>query len=146
MDLAPIAQTKAAVSIPVLGNGDIKDGPSAASMLRETGCDGLMIGRAALGRPWLFEEIAAYLRGDPPPQPPTPKESARAFEEHFAMNVQDCGLPPALIQLRRYACWYLRGIPYAAKLRDLAQNAADAADVERIAEAIRSANCADALP
>ena len=71
VDWSVIAAVKAAVSVPVLGNGDITTADEARAMMEATGCDGVMVGRGALGNPWLFGEIAAMLKGEPAPPPPT---------------------------------------------------------------------------
>ena len=114
-DRACMAAVKRAVSIPVIANGDVHDGESAISLLQETGCDGIMIGRGALGNPFLFEEIRAALDGKPY-APPTWDERRETALRHAQMTLDEKG-DHAIIELRKHLVFYLRGIRDAAKLR-----------------------------
>jgi tRNA-dihydrouridine synthase B len=116
-ELADIAEVKRAVSVPVIGNGDITDRASLERMFAETGCDGVMIGRAALGNPWIFADAAAWWRGEPPPPAPGPLEKLAMLERHLELYLTIADARRAVIEMRKFAGWYLRGFPGAALLR-----------------------------
>ncbi len=112
-----IAEVKKNVSIPVIGNGDIVDGPSAAQMLEDTNCDFLMVGRGALGRPWVFSQINAYLQhGIILPEPPV-SERMRVMVEHVRKICEYKGERIGIREARKHAAWYAKGIRGAAKYR-----------------------------
>ena len=114
-DRACMARVKRAVKIPVIANGDVHDAKSALDTLRETGCDGVMIGRGALGNPFVFEEIACALEGRSY-TPPTWDERRELAMRHVRMALGEKG-DHAIIELRKHLAFYLRGIQDAAKLR-----------------------------
>ena len=114
-DRACMAAVKQAVQIPVIANGDVHDADSALSLLRETGSDGVMIGRGALGNPFVFEEIRAALDGRPY-TPPTWEERRQTALRHAQMTLAEKG-DHAIIELRKHLAFYLRGYRDAAKLR-----------------------------
>lgn len=117
VDHQMIAEVKKSVSIPVVGNGDIVDGPSAAKMLEETNCDFLMIGRGALGRPWVFSQINAYLQnGIILPEPPV-SERMRVMVKHVRKICEYKGERIGIREARKHAAWYAKGIRGAAKYR-----------------------------
>ncbi len=116
-DLNIIKNVKAAVKIPVFGNGDITDGKSARRMLDETGCDGLMIGRAAMGNPWIFEEIIEYLKTGETIAKPTTNEIISTLLMHAKALSDANGEYMGIRQMRSHAAWYLKGFRNAAKLR-----------------------------
>lgn len=112
-----IAEVKKSVAIPVIGNGDIVDGPSAAQMLEDTNCDFLMVGRGALGRPWVFSQINAYLQhGIILPEPPV-SERMRVMVEHVRKICEYKGERIGIREARKHAAWYAKGIRGAAKYR-----------------------------
>ena len=115
-DLSIIAEVKRAVKIPVVGNGDITDAESAGRMLRETGCDGLMVGRAAVGCPFVFREIRAALNGDIIP-PVTPAERLDAALLQLDLAIADKGERVAVMESRKQAAQYLFGLYDAASYR-----------------------------
>ena len=114
-DWNEIARVKAAVSIPVVGNGDVVDGPSAFRMLAETGCDGIMIGRGALGRPWIFAEIRAALRGDAF-APPEGQALADRILTHAQLELLAKG-DHGMVELRKHLPLYFTGRRGASALK-----------------------------
>ncbi len=122
-DRGIIRDVKKAVSIPVIGNGDVTDAESAARMLEETGCDGLMIGRGALGNPYVFSEIAAYLVGKPYTKPSAGQmlsDIQRHMTDLCALKGEEVGH----LEARKHLAWYLRGVRGAAAYRDAINRAA----------------------
>ena len=116
-DLEVIKQVKEAVKIPVIGNGDITDGPSAKRMLEYTGCDAVMIGRAALGNPWIFREIDQYLKDGTTVPRPTHKEIRDMMLTHLDSLVELKGERTGVLEMRSHGPWYLKGIDHASELR-----------------------------
>ena len=120
-DLDCIASVKSRVSVPVVGNGDIIDADSALAMIRETGCDGLMIGRGALGNPWIFREIRASIQGTEYQQPGL-EEKVRVALRHAEQTVAYKG-ERGVIELRKHIFYYFRGLPGATEIRRRLQTA-----------------------
>ena len=117
VDLKPIAEVKKAVSIPVIGNGDIVDGKSAEIMLNETGCDFLMVGRGALGAPWVFSAINAYLKkGEILPEPDI-EEKMEVMLRHIRTLCEYKGEYVGMREARKHAAWYIKGMRGAAEFR-----------------------------
>ena len=112
-----IAKVKQAVSIPVIGNGDVVDGPSAKALLTQTGCDGIMVGRAAQGNPWIFREIEYYLRTGEVRKRPTGKEVYDTILSHAEMELAHKGEYTAVREMRKHISWYTAGYPNSAALR-----------------------------
>ncbi|MBR6420111.1 MAG: tRNA dihydrouridine synthase DusB [Oscillospiraceae bacterium] len=117
-DWSQIAAVKQAVSVPVIGSGDVTSGEDALRMYRETGCDLVMVGRATYGNPWIFEEIAAAVAGKPYQAPEVP-ERLREMLRHIRMILDTSDKPEklAMREARKHALWYLRGEPHAAAFR-----------------------------
>ncbi len=114
-----IAKIRAAVpkEIPVVANGDITDAEGALALRSATGCDGVAVGRGAMGDPWLFARIAAAMRGEPVPAPPTLAERFRVLRRHIYEMCEEKGEFVAMQQARSHAGWYMRGLRGAAALR-----------------------------
>lgn len=104
-------------TIPVLGNGDIFTAWDALRMMRQTGCDGVVIGRGCLGRPWLFGELEAAFAGRPAPTPPGLGEVAAILRRHAQLLVRHYGAGKGLRDLRKHVAWYLHGFPVGGELR-----------------------------
>ncbi len=112
-----IRQVKQAVRVPVIGNGDVTDARSAAALYEETGCDHILVGRGALGRPWIFSQIQAYLEhGTLLPDPPVSRRMALLMGQ-VQQTVAEKGEYIALLQARKHAAWYMTGLWGAAALR-----------------------------
>jgi nifR3 family TIM-barrel protein len=117
-DWDAIAALKQAVtSIPVLGNGDIFAAADAIRMVEHTGCDGVVVGRGCLGRPWLFAELEAAFAGTSAPTPPTLKQVAVILRRHAGLLTQALGTDKGLRDLRKHVSWYLHGFPVGGEVR-----------------------------
>ncbi len=116
-DWGAIGELKAAISIPVLGNGDIFEPFDALRMIRATGCDGVIIGRGCLGRPWLFRDLACVFRGEEPPDPPSLGEIAEIAVEHARELVAFFGEYLGVRHMRRHGAWYTKGFRGTSELR-----------------------------
>lgn len=115
-DLDIIKKVKEAVNIPVIGNGDVTDGKSALYMLEYTGCDAVMIGRAALGNPWIFREITAYLEGKEAPEV-QPNDIKDLMIRHMEDLVKLKGEHNAILEMRGHGPWYIKGLKNSSELR-----------------------------
>jgi nifR3 family TIM-barrel protein len=131
-----IRQVKAAVgdAVPIIGNGDVVDTRTMVQMLEQTGCDGVMIGRAALGNPWIFRSILHELETGEAPPPPTPGERARAALRHARLACDFLEQPEEQIvrELRGQLTKYHLGSPGAARIREGIQKACQLEDIERL--------------
>ncbi|HJQ99179.1 MAG TPA: tRNA dihydrouridine synthase DusB [Candidatus Polarisedimenticolaceae bacterium] len=113
-----IARLKSTLKIPVIGNGDVKAAEDAVRMLRETGCDGVMIGRASMKNPWIYRQAADLLAGRPPSQP-SPEDRHALIRAHFDMVTAQEEPVFALHKLRTFTGWYTHGLPDGGRLRAL---------------------------
>ncbi len=111
-----LEKIKKVISIPLIGNGDVKSPEDAKKML-ETGCDGVMIGRAAIVNPWIFRETNHYLKTGSLLAPPSPEERLRICIEHLKLSVQYKEEKYGVLEFRKYYSGYLKGLPNVAKLR-----------------------------
>jgi tRNA-dihydrouridine synthase B len=127
-DWQAIARLKTWCPVPLIGNGDVRSGAQAVAMLKETGCDGVMIGRAALGNPWIFERALARLAGREPRQVPVAERRA-ALWEHMEMARLHGGPNQALHFARQFMMWYSKGLPESASFRRQAGRASDLASL-----------------
>lgn len=135
-----IRQVKAALSIPVIGNGDVTTPQEAAALYEQTGCDLIMVGRGALGAPWIFAQIEAYLtHGQILPAPPVAKRMAVLYRQ-IELAAQLKGERVALREARKHAAWYMRGLRGAAGFRAQAGEIASLADLERLCLLVIQAN------
>ncbi len=117
-DWSEIARLKEHVTdVPILGNGDIFSASDAVRMMAETGCDGVVVGRGCLGRPWLFAELSARFAGNAEPTPPTLGEVAVIIRRHAELLAAHHGEDKGLRELRKHVSWYLRGFPAGSDLR-----------------------------
>lgn len=114
-----IRAVKEAVKIPVIGNGDVTDALSAERLLKETGCDGVMVGRAAQGNPFIFREITEYLETGVIPPKPTPAEVRATIERHARMQMEEKGEYTGVREMRKHLSWYTVGYPNSAKYRQM---------------------------
>lgn len=138
-DWEVIAQVKQAVSVPVIGNGDVTDGKTAAEMYRQTGCDLVMVGRGSYGRPWVFREIRAYLESGEELPPVSLEERLAVMREHVELICRYNGEYGGMRIARKHAAWYLKGLRGAAAFRKDSSSLETLEDFYRLQEKIRQA-------
>ncbi len=114
---APIGELAAALTVPVLGNGDIWTAADALRMMRETGCAGVVVGRGCMGRPWLFGELADAFAGKPPTPPPDLGGVAAVMRRHAQLMAEWKGEDRGLIDFRKHTSWYTKGFPLGGDTR-----------------------------
>jgi nifR3 family TIM-barrel protein len=129
-DWTAIAALKAAVGIPVLGNGDVWECWDALRMMRETGCDGVIVGRGCLGRPWLFRELAQAFDGREPAPPPRLGAIVEIARHHARLLCEFFGPAQGIAQMRKWCCWYTAGFPGSAGVRRALGGIATLADLD----------------
>ena len=112
-----IRQVKEAVSIPVIGNGDVVSGESAIAMRQQTGCDGIMIGRGAQGNPWIFSDLLEYEETGRMPERPTMEALKEMMLRHARLQIEYKGDYLGIREMRKHVSWYTTGLPNSAKLR-----------------------------
>ncbi len=135
-----IREVKRAVKVPVIGNGDVTDAVSAATLYEHTGCDLVMVGRGALGAPWVFAQIQAYLgSGVRLPDPPVAKRMAVLYRQ-AQMTVECKGERTALREIRKHAAWYMRGLRGAAGFRAKAGEIETLDDLAALCTQVTEAN------
>ena len=128
-DWSVIREVKKSVSVPVLGNGDVRCGADAVRMIDETGCDGVIVARAAQGNPWIFADIRAALTGGEW-TPPTPSDRVNMALKHFDLEVELHGPKRGLLEMRKHIAWYVAGLSGASKFRERINTMAGAEDVK----------------
>ena len=130
-NLDVIKEVVEAVNIPVVGNGDIVDGPSALHMLEYTGCKAIMIGRGALGNPWIFKEINAYFAGEEFKRP-SKEEIYNMIVDQYERLLKLKGERLALLEMRSHVGWYLKGMQGSAQIKNKANQALSFEEVKKI--------------
>lgn len=125
-----IARVKAAVSIPVVGNGDVKCGADAVALVERTGCDAVMIARAAEGNPWVFAQCKAVLAGEPEPAKPSVEERIAMARRHARLLAEREGRN--IVRMRKHAMWYMTGLPGAAAARAKINACVSVEDFDRV--------------
>lgn len=136
IDTGAIAAIKQAVSIPVLANGDVTTAEGALDLLAKTGCDGVMIGRGALGDPWLFDRVRAALLGEEPPAEPTLNQRMAALRRQIYEMCEEKGEWLAMPQARSQAMHYMKGLRGAASLRRYCSMLEHFTDVDKLIDAV----------
>jgi tRNA-dihydrouridine synthase B len=131
-----IAKVKAARSVPVIANGDVVDGESALRCLKWTGADGLMIGRATFGDPWIFAEVKAALNGNMEYTRPILSERVAVAVEQFRLAREEKGEHIACLEARKHFAWYLRGVPHSSFYKTQISAISSMEDIYRIAKDI----------
>ena len=114
-----IGQVKQAVKIPVIGNGDVSSPQSAKAIMEQTGCDGVMIGRAAQGNPWIFRDVVSFLETGALPKPPDKDRKKQIILEHAELQLKYKGEYTAVREMRKHLAWYTTGMPHSARFRQM---------------------------
>jgi len=127
-----IGELKSRLRIPVLGNGDIWEAEDALRMMRQTGCDGVVVGRGCLGRPWLFRDLCDVLSGREPQNPPRLGEIAAIMREHAELLSSWLGETTAMRSFRRHSTWYTKGFRGSAAIRERAMHLTTLAELETL--------------
>ena len=136
VDRASIKAVVDAVSVPVIANGDVRDGPSAKSMLEETGAAAVMVGRGAMGRPWVFTQINAYLEdGTLLPEPPI-EEKMRVLMGHIEKLCEYKGEFIGMREARKHAAWYIKGMRGAAQYRNRIGTLSTMEDLKKLTDEV----------
>lgn len=135
-DWDTIKKVKDAVTIPVIANGDIFSGEAAVQCRKRTGADGLMIGRAAFGDPWIFQEVLAALSGSTVTRPPLAQRMETALAQ-FRLAMEDKGEHIACLEARKHLAWYLRGVPHSGWYKAQISQLSSCQEVEAIVRAIQ---------
>ena len=132
-DWAAIAELKSKLQIPVLGNGDVFEAFDAPRMMRETGCDGIIVGRGCLGRPWLFRDLVDVFEGREPKEPPCLGEVCDIALQHARLLVDFFGERGGMLQMRKHMSWYTKSFPGMGKVRPQLMQVAS---LEELADAL----------
>ena len=131
-----IRQVKEAVSVPVIGNGDVTDPISAHKMMEETGCDGVMIGRASRGNPWIFRQLVEYDKTGNIPERPDVEELKAMILRHARLQLQYKGEYTGIREMRKHVAWYTAGYPHSAAIRRRVNEIETIGQLEEMLESI----------
>lgn len=140
-----IARVRAAVDIPVIGNGDVRDADAAEKMVRETGCDLVMIGRWAIGNPWIFAEIEAFLASGERAAPPTVVERVKTAIRHLRLSVEAKGPRKGVYELRRSLAAYIKPIEGSKAMRPALMTEDDPDGVEALLHELAETHCEETV-
>lgn len=132
-----IGKARRNLCIPVIANGDVFGPKEALSCRARTGCDLLMIGRASFGNPWVFQQVAAALKGETVPELPPLKKRMETAAEQFALSVEDKGEHIACLESRKYLSWYLHGVAYSGYYKEKISKIMTAEDVAAVIHGIQ---------
>ncbi|MEA2082172.1 MAG: tRNA dihydrouridine synthase DusB, partial [Elusimicrobiota bacterium] len=134
VDYGAIKKVKESVGVPVFGSGNILSGPLAKKMLDETGCDGVLVARGAMGNPWIFKEINSFLKNGFCPPPPDKKHRIEVLKKHisYIRKYSDASAPSVIGKMRKAALWYLKGFALAAAARGKVTSAQNYEELLRI--------------
>ncbi|MDI3481301.1 MAG: tRNA-dihydrouridine synthase [Tepidanaerobacteraceae bacterium] len=127
-----IKKIKQSVSVPVIGNGDVFSPKDALAMFEQTGCDGIMIGRGALGNPWIFRQTAYFLRTGRMLPPPDMKEKLETILMHFEAALNFYGERLGVLEMRKHIGWYLKGLPHSASVKRAVQEEKDVGKIKQM--------------
>lgn len=127
-----IRQVKEAVSIPVIGNGDVTSGEKAIALRKQTGCDGVMIARGVQGNPWIFSELLEYERSGKLPERPDVEEIKKTMLRHARLQIEYKGDFTGIREMRKHVAWYTKGLHGAARLRDQINQVESYAELENL--------------
>jgi tRNA-dihydrouridine synthase B len=130
-----IAEARRAIGIPVIGNGDVRDAQDAVRMLETTGCDAVMLGRAAFGDPWIFRRIRALADRGEVLAPPTAQDRLETGIRHLEMLVRSAGETVAAKEMRKHVAWYIKGLPHSARIREQVNHTRDAGELTALLSA-----------
>lgn len=144
VDREIIARVKRAVAVPVIANGDVVDVASADRLLRATGADAVMVGRGALGNPWLFAALRAHFGGEVAPPPPSREDRVRMYLRHLDQYLEIADERRAVFEMRKFAVWYLGPLPDGEQIRQRINRMADVASIRALlAEKVQHPDHAD---
>ena len=136
-DWDTIRKVKQQLSVPLIANGDIVDAGSALRCRKWTGADGLMIGRATFGDPWIFQQVSAAMEGNDIPQRPCLAQRVDVALEQFQLAYEDKGEHIACLEARKHFAWYLRGVPHSSYYKSQISAISSMEDIRRIAQGIK---------
>lgn len=131
-DYGVIAEVKRAVDIPVIGNGDIRGVEDAKRMYEITGCDGIMIGRAARGNPWIFESISRFFENGTVNEPPETEEIKKMILRHAKLLIKYKGEYTGIREMRKHVAWYTTGMPHSSTIRNLVNQTESFEELEKL--------------
>ena len=117
-DWSVIGKIKASVNIPVFANGDINNGADTLEALKISGCDGVMVGRGALGNPWIYKQIESALNGEAAPPEPTLEDKREALLKHMEWQLKTEDARTGILKMRKISCWYFKNLPHSAEFRN----------------------------